>query len=122
MTKQQLVKPKSYGSNVYYNLKNGKILRIVLQTFTDKGEWGVEYWFKGADLVFVYQTLSYFNEEKSQSKPINFKGMHYWESRYYFNNGHLISEKTTGYKEQELTYSVSDLFKEQKNIVKLISI
>lgn len=121
LTKQQLVKPKSYGSNVYANLKDGKILRIVLQTFTDKGEWGVEYWFKEADLVFVYQTLNYFNEEKLQSKEINFKGMHYWESRYYFNNGHLISEKTTGNKEEDVNYSASDLMKEQRNIVKLFT-
>lgn len=120
LSRQQLIKIPSYGSKLFFDLKDHGIQRIGISSFTNKGELSEEYWFKNDQLIFVYQTLEYFEESRPLGYIRNFKGLVYWESRFYLEKDRLVFEKTTGIKDQGLKYQETDLYREKNRLLKLI--
>lgn len=68
-----------------------------------------EYFINNGQILFVYQTFEFFEEIKTKSKFRNFKGFLGWESRYFFENEQLKYSKTSGKKEESLSYSANEL-------------
>lgn len=120
VTNKQFKKIKTTGSKIRVEKKKGQILRIAIISFVSKGDFAEEYWFKDDQLVFVYQTFSYFEEVPSLTKAINFTGSRFWETRYYLEAEKLKFQKSTGTKEKELTYAEADLLNQKEKLLKYL--
>jgi hypothetical protein len=119
LSRRRLIKIPSYGSKLFFDLKDHSIQRIGISSMTGKGELSEEYWFKNNQLIFVYQTLEYFNESGALSNNRNFKGLVYWETRFYLEKNRLVFEKTTGIKDPGSKYHETDLFREKNRLLKI---
>lgn len=119
LTKRQLHKITTNGTNVSIEKTDNTISRIVIISFTKSGEFAEEYLFKNGKLIFVYQTFTYFQEVPSKTKAVNFKGQRYWETRFYFTDERLKYQKTTGEKEMEHIYFEKDLLEVKNKLLRL---
>lgn len=121
LTKQQFQKAPSFGSQVSADLYNDTIRRIVVQTVLAAGPFAEEYYYEGRELIFVYQTQSYFREIPAETGFINFKGERAWESRIYFSEGKPVYEKTNGIRDPNLKYTSSDFSKEKAALLQFVT-
>ena len=79
---------------VYSN--KGLVNRIVLSTNTKEGTLAIELYYWDGDLAMIYETLEYYQEQSPAGQIKNFKGLPYWESRFYFRGNKLIAHKHSG--------------------------
>lgn len=61
--------------------------RILINAWTDKGKYAAEYYYRGDQLLFVYDTFEYYEDAAPPQPWRNFKGLPAWERRTYFKDG-----------------------------------
>lgn len=115
ITKKNFIKIPSTGTSITSFAKNKIIDRIVIVSTTADGVFAEEYYIDKGELVFVFQSFEYFNEVQVDN-PRNFRGMKFWECRYYLEGEKVLCETFTGKKETALNYSAKELIEQGKKI------
>jgi hypothetical protein len=121
LTKQQFQKAPGFGSQITADVYEDTIRRIVIQTVLAAGPFSEEYYYEGKELIFVYQTQSYFREIPTPTTFINFKGERAWESRIYFMDGNPVYEQQNGTRDSGLKYTASDFNKEKAALFQFVT-
>lgn len=120
LTKKQLRQTKTFGTSLIVHSKNDTINRVITISMTKKGQLSTEWYFSNQQLIYVYESFEFFNENKNEYTWKNFKGLTAWESRYYFINKQLKYHKHKGLKKIEAKKKENLLLKESKSILNYI--
>lgn len=102
LTKQTFGVKNSTGSDILSYSKQGEVGRIFLKAHTKYGTIGIEYYFSGNDLIYVFEAFEYFNEYKTMGSWKNFKGLSSWESKYYIIDNEVKFQMHTGKASEDI--------------------
>jgi hypothetical protein len=82
--------PGAEGTEATGVLVEGSVGRIVVNVWTKRGRYSVEYYRAQDTLLFVYETFAYFEERAPRHAWRNFMGLAVWERRSYFDERNRI--------------------------------
>ncbi len=116
LTKKRLRKVKTYGTNIIAHSKKDTINRIIAISMTQKGQLGTEWYYWNNELIYVYESFEYFEEQEKNCKWKNFKNLCAWESRYYFVNEKLEYQKHKGKLSSIRNDLINELIKDGNSI------
>ena len=74
----------------------GELRRVVLSGWTDRGKHSSEFFYRDGALIFVYETLVFFEDAAPRDSWRNFMKMPAWERRVYLGERLDYYAETTG--------------------------
>lgn len=111
------------GAQLTGYFKQGKIVKIKEKLGLSYGVKNYEYYFSDEELMFVYEKDENFPDIENTGTLDYSKTETAFEGQYYFENGKLISEKTTGIKRfsEGVNINIEEFFLEvsQENLLLL---
>src|SRR5437762_989578 len=107
------------GGELTGYFRNNSLLKIVEWIGLSYGNRTREFYLKNNNLFFVFEKFEAFLETDSGLDHLKVKTI--FAGRYYFNNGKLISEKTSGENKLADKTSAQDLLDQTKDYIKLLN-
>ncbi len=120
LTKSTFYKNAESGTNIIVDSYKGKINRIVAFTTTRTGLLGVEFYFWDSQIIMIYETMEYYDEDSPKGQIRNFKNIPYWESRFYINNNKLVAHRHSGRKGMGIDYKAQIEIGNSKDIFEFV--
>ncbi len=120
LTKSTFYKNAESGTNIVVNSYKGKINRIVTFTTTRTGLLGVEFYFWESQVIMIYETMEYYDEDSPKGQIRNFKNIPYWESRFYINNNKIVAHRHSGRKGIGIDYTAQIEIDNSKDIFEFV--
>lgn len=96
LTNEQLRQGRTYGIHMIGYASQDTINRVIATSMTQTGQRSTEWYFWQNQLIYAYETFEYFDEDRANARWQNFKGLHGWESRYYFIDEEIKCQKHKG--------------------------
>ena len=94
LTKEKFFDNALAGTNIVaYEFKNS-INRIVAFTTKNEGLLSAEYYYLNDTVLMIYESFEYYSEASPAKQEKNFKGLPFWESRFFLANGKLADTNT----------------------------
>jgi hypothetical protein len=120
LTKSNFHQNAASGTNIIIDSYQGKITRIVAYTTTVKGLSEVEYYYWDSQLIMIYKTMEYYEEESPIGQNKNFRNIPYWESRFYIDKDELVAHKHSGRKGIGIAYKAKTESAHSKKIFEFV--
>ena len=109
------------GTNIVaYEFKRN-INRIVAFTILPDGLLSAEYYYRNDTVLMIYKSLEYYKETSPPHQEKNFKGLAFWESRFYFANGKLAAHKHSNSRNVSENYTGAIESKEAATLFKYVN-
>jgi hypothetical protein len=119
VTRKRIFKGATSGTNIYSFSYMGNINRIVASTTMDNGIYAAEFYYLQEGLILIYESFEFYEESAPANQPTNFKGIPFWESRFYFQDG-LVAHKCTGREVIGADYTAAREMKPAKAILEFV--
>ncbi len=121
LTKEQLRNRLATSTTITAKTFKEKINRIIAVSTVEEGMLSTEWYFDEGKVIYVYETLEYFENEKNpQATYKNFKDITAKEVRYYFVNEELKCQKYIG-TEASNSNEVKQILEDGKAIYNFVS-
>ena len=109
------------GTEMHGELVGSDLVRVVAMAFTKQGKYAAEYYMRDGNLMFVYETFEYFQENAPAKAWQDFKHIAAWERRSYFRNGLVAYGATRGEGAPEPGANAKDLQNHAHHLAQLLA-
>ncbi len=109
------------GTELQGALVGSDLVRVFVMAFTKQGKYGAEYYMRDGNLLYVYETLEYFQESAPARAWQNFKHIAAWERRSYFRNGIVAYGASRGKGAPEPGADGKNLQEQSRHLARLLA-